>query len=521
VSRRQPLVLGLVGVLMAAVLGGAAYAAYTFFSGGGPRPDSALPSSTIAVAALDLDPHAGQKIEAIKTLRKFPALRKQLGIRSQDDLRRYVFDRGVAAGHCTGLDYARDVQPWIGERVALAAVDVGEKQPAPAIALQLSDRARARAGMAKIAGCIGGDFKFAIGEDYVIASDTDAHAREILAAGKKKPLADDPTYRTWTDRAGDQGVLNFYVSPGASKYLADLLGSFAGDLTGFGLDRPGTGAAAPTRARLDGDPLGPVRDALKGFRGLAGTVRFADGGMELSMAVGGTRGVRITHAPAVGNEVGKLPDDTALAVGFGIPKDLAGQVLDTVKGDRSADQFVQQAQTRTGLRFPEDLQTLLGHALTLSIGGEAPKNLDKLSGPGEVPVGLVLHGDSAAALALIQTAEEHLGMKLADLPVITERSGSKLVLSPSAAYARELTKDGGLGKTDAFRNAVPDADRASTIFFLRLDDSWRKAIVSLVTDLSPADADRVEKNLGPLEALGLSATSDGSTSRVRLKIATR
>ena len=46
------------------------------FLGAGPSPATAVPADAIAYLALDLDPSGGQKVEALKTLRKFPALRE-------------------------------------------------------------------------------------------------------------------------------------------------------------------------------------------------------------------------------------------------------------------------------------------------------------------------------------------------------------------------------------------------------------------------------------------------------------
>ncbi|MEZ5192869.1 MAG: hypothetical protein R2734_10330 [Nocardioides sp.] len=36
--------------------------------------------------SVDFDPSASQKIEAVKTLNKFPALKKELGLDPQDDI---------------------------------------------------------------------------------------------------------------------------------------------------------------------------------------------------------------------------------------------------------------------------------------------------------------------------------------------------------------------------------------------------------------------------------------------------
>src|SRR3954471_4971700 len=67
---------GLVGGAAVAVvaLAGATAWAVTQFLGAGAQPATAAPANTLAYVGLDLDPSGGQKIEALRTLRKFPAL---------------------------------------------------------------------------------------------------------------------------------------------------------------------------------------------------------------------------------------------------------------------------------------------------------------------------------------------------------------------------------------------------------------------------------------------------------------
>ena len=121
-----------VAVAVVAVLGGGAYAAYAFLSGGGPQPADVLPASTVAVVSVDLDPSAGQKIAAIKSIRRFPALKKSLGLHPDDDLRKFIFDKLVHEADCPDLDFGQDVKPWLGKRAAFALVDLDEHDPTPA-----------------------------------------------------------------------------------------------------------------------------------------------------------------------------------------------------------------------------------------------------------------------------------------------------------------------------------------------------------------------------------------------------
>jgi hypothetical protein len=501
---RRVTVIASVAVVVVALLSGGAYAAFAFLNGGGPQPADVLPASTVGVVSVDLDPSAGQKIAAIKSIRRFPALKESLGLHADDDLREFVFDKVVKAD-CAGLDFDKDVKPWLGKRAAFALVDLGQDHPTPAIALQINDADKARAGFDAIVRCTDPqDFAYVVGDDYLIASDSAAHAKAVLDRGREKPLADDAAYRKWTGEAGDAGVLTFYVGKTAAGYVGDLLDGIGGDFLGF------------DSGSSDGAPLDAAKSALDGFQGLGGTVRFADEGMELSVAGGGISQVK--GLATVGNQMGDLPSDTSAALGFGVDKDFAKQLVDDLT---SSGDTVAEVEADTGLDLPGDLQTLLGRAVTLSVGGDAPASLDDVKDLQDVPAGLVIHGDAARIRAVIATIEDHVGVHLADVPLVVDSADGKVAVATTRDYADQLLASGKLGSAGQFRNAVPDADKANGILFLDFDSAWRKALVQLVTgedgDSAGAEADA---NTEPLRALGFSSWTDGDVSHALLKIAT-
>ncbi|RNL64985.1 DUF3352 domain-containing protein [Nocardioides marmoriginsengisoli] len=529
-GKRRTAIIATVAVLVVAVLGGGAFATWKVFFAGGPQPAEALPTSTIAILSVDLNPSAGQKIEAIKAIRKFPALRENLGLETQDDLRKFLFEKATEAAGCKDFDFEKDVEPWIGKRAAVAAVDLGDDLPVPAIAIQVTDGDKAQAGFGKVARCgdFGTDFGFAVGDDYLIASDSAKHAQQILDDGAKKPLADDAAYQRWTDEAGDQGVLNFYVAKKAAQYLADGLDelgkSFTEGLTG-GIDPSssgGGGTSVPLKTECSDDPLGAAKDQLEKFDGLAGTVRFAGGGMELSLA---TRGVeQLDSSAAVGDKISKLPKDTAIAAGIGIPQGYASDLFTSFKcgAGAEANDFLKDAERETGLSFPGDLETLLGSAVTLSIGGDAPAKLNELDDPSNATIGLSIDGDASKIEDLIGKVETALGFKLSDIPIHLKTSDSRIVASPSEDYAEELLKDGSLGDTANFKNAVPNADKAAGVFYVNFDSGWRETLVEFAKELGASDDDVevADENSKPLKSFGVSSWTEGSTSHVLIKLST-
>lgn len=510
-GRRRTVLAGVVVVVLALV-GGGAYAAYSFLDGGGAQPADVLPSSTVAVLSVDLDPSASQKIAALKSIRKFPALKKSLGLQADDDLRRFAFDKIAGKGDCRGLDFARDVEPWLGKRAAIAAVDLGEPNPSPVIALQIDDQAKAQQGFRALVDCTHPqDFGFAVGKDYLVASDSVAHAQAVLDRGAQKPLADDSSYQRWTGEAGDAGVLSFYVAPHAADYatrLFDDLGSNIFDSSGKDFT-----FADPQSPSTPHDST--AKDLLAGFEGLGGTVRFSDGGMEVAVAYGGLD--QLTDAPVVGDQVGDLPGDTAAALGFAASRTGADRMVDQLG---TTDKQLADAEKETGLKLPEDLVTLFGRGVTLSVGGHAPRSFDDVAGPQDLSAGVVLHGDAARIKAIITTLEDHLGFQLSDVPIAVQDSGDKVALS-TGGYGSTLLKKGDLGSKSGFRDAVPEASKASAVLYVDFNSSWRDLLVQAATDGEGGrNASELQDNTEPLRSLGLSAWQDGAVTHGLLKITT-
>ena len=99
-GRKRGLLIG-GGIAALAVLGVGAWAAAQFFATGA-QPSEALPASTIGYVSIDLDPSGAQKIEALRTLNKFPAFKDELDLdarrrRPREDLRGDRPARGMPA----------------------------------------------------------------------------------------------------------------------------------------------------------------------------------------------------------------------------------------------------------------------------------------------------------------------------------------------------------------------------------------------------------------------------------------
>ena len=283
---RRTTVIAVAALVGAAAVGGAAWAAWSFFSTGA-QPAEALPDSTLGYVSVDLDPSGGQKIEALRTLKQFPAFEDEIGLDTDDDIREWIFDKIQGETDCAGLDYDDDIEPWLGDRFAVAAVDTGDDQPTPVFVIQVSDADGADEGLGKLRECGGGgpdDVAWSIDGDWALLGESQTIVDGIAKDAADSPLAADDDFQQWTGAAGDGGIMSMYAAPAAGKVLAEELGTFAGLPLGsvVDCDAPCEGFAIDEDATRSDE----MTEALEDFKGVAATVRFDDGGLELEVAGG-------------------------------------------------------------------------------------------------------------------------------------------------------------------------------------------------------------------------------------------
>ena len=479
-GRRTALVVA-GSVAVAAAVGAGAFGVTQFMSGGS-SPATAVPASAIAYASLDLDPSAAQKIEAIKIMRKFPGLRSQLKIGSRDDLRRVLFEQIQRDGSCGSLNYDRDVKPWLGDRVAVAAVPEGSRIE-PLAVVQVRDQDKARAGVRTLDRCgsDGGDSTgVAFSGDYMLVAETASEARRMARSVKSSTLADDADYKTWMDRVGDPGIVSMYAARSAASHL---------------LDAAGTTGGATGRKQLT--------QALKGFEGASAVVRFKDGAVETELSSKGL-GAGAAAATSSGPDIRTLPGSTAAALSVS----LRSGWLDSlgVSDDPALQQLMRQGEQATGLRLPGDIETLLGSGFDVSIDSGADfRQLSSSPDPTTIPVGIRIKGDPAKIKAVLAKLTAAAGPQ-ADL-IKVRSSGDLVAVGTDPAYVASLLAKGDLGDGAAFKRVVPEAGRSTGTFFVDFDagGGWLERLISSFG----GGQQEVLANVKPLDALGVSGWQDG------------
>ncbi len=512
-----------VGAIVAggAVVAGGAWAATSFFSTGA-QPAEALPASTVAYFSVDLDPSGGQKIEAIKTLRKFPGFTDKVDLKTDDDLRERFFEEVTSSGECEGLDYDADVKPWLGSRAAMAVVDLGEDEPTPVGVVQTTDAGKAEDGLSALVDACGGteDAEGEVGGwvvdgDWIVVAETPEIAQKVVDAADGSTLAGNASFEEWTGEAGDDGFMSMYVGKGVTKYLDEL-----GGMGGMGMmGMPG--AAMGEDGTTSGSEEVPeeLQQMIDDFDGMAATVRFDDGAVEIEYAMSNYQPdmTKFLDSQNGADMVAGLPDDTVAAFGMSLEEGWAGAMLDYVKRNlpedsATIDEQLAQFESETGLAFPEDVETLLGEGVTVSLGSGLDPDAVANGGPGEVPVGIRIDGDADEIQAVLDKIAAQAGPELAEFMQVTEGDGYA-VLALQDGYRGELEGGGSLGDSAAYSEVV-ESDEAQSLLFVNFnaDDDW---LVRLT-----GDSPEVSKNLEPLSAFGISGWVDDDVVHGLMKVTT-
>ena len=465
-----------------------------------------LPASTFGLVTVDLDPSGGQKVEAIKTLRKFPSFRDQVGLKPDSDPLKRLFDEAQKDGNCKDLDYERDVKSWIGQRLGFGGVEVDGKAR-PVAALQVSDADNAKTGFPRLAKCLEmSDYGWTLTDDYIVISDSTALAKQIVAAGKKAPLSENADFQKWTDEAGGAGIMNAYVGRKAVDVMSEELSSGSGDLGGL-VD--GSGGSDDEQQFAD------ILAGYKDFQGAGAVLRFADGGIELSMAGSGGKATR-TKA-TVADHVSAMPADTACcwrSRSRRAPSTRSRRPTPTGQA-RSSSGACSASTSRRTSRPCSASPSASASAVTLRTTSTS------INEPSDVSVGALIHGDSAEHRRRDRQARE--GARCDRSPTCrsprrarTARSSWPATSStPTSCSARASSPTTRASRTPYPTPTTPRWSATSTS-----TASGARPCSRPIRDEGGADDKEVADNLAVLRALGISAWTEDDVSHglVRLSL---
>ena len=400
------------------VLGGSAAAAAFFLMRGSSKELLQLvPASSEVVATAYLDPSAGQKLNLLALVHRFPALG------SDQDLRQEVNKALDEALESSGLTHD-DVLPWLGSEVAIV-VDFGPNGDVVTTALLAStDDGAAEAALHKgMTASLGAEqtrdyqgvtmhafgsgsslVSYAIVDHVVIISNRESGLTRVIdvSEGTAPDLADDPDFVETVSTLPEGKLGLVYVNPTelVSQALSESgLGAAAGSMPGLDTVR----ALRSIGMSLSAQPDGLAFDL---------TVRFDPSKLDPA-----TRGE--LDAPVHENAtLSFVPADSyAVATQQGLDttlKQVLDQALSTPQGER----------LRKRLGIDDALSALTGD-MAFEIG----------PGSGATPVGgaLVLGVDDPAAvqhtldgLADLALASQQRAYASAPVPAQGDRSGGQM-----------------------------------------------------------------------------------------------
>ncbi|GAA2206152.1 hypothetical protein GCM10009850_016100 [Nonomuraea monospora] len=471
---RKSWIIAVSAALAVILLGGGAVWAVGAFGGGGTQPNDVLPANSIAYARLDLDPAANQKLALFQLARKFTVTKDSF---SGEDPRKAVFDLINEQDEDSELDFAKDVDPWLGSRIGFAAVPSGKEEPDVAVAVQVKDQELAKAGIAKLMD--GDKYGVAFREDYALLSSTQALADKYAQA--EGSLSDNAEFSDDMGTVGEQGVLSFWADMGGLIELA--------------------------KKEIPADQQAAV-DQVKDAR-FAGALRFDSAYVELAGIVRGAKGMT-PQGDLPKADLGTLPASTAGALSIsGLDQIVTKQWAEiekqaTAAGSTEISQMLQQAKTQFGLELPGDLATVFGKNFTVAVDSQGLDS-DQIKG------GVRIMTDPAKAQAILDKVQAALAQNGGAAPQIAKVSGDGVfTVATTDEYAKALAAEGTLADSETFQTAIPNASDVNYALFVDLDKVEKLYLASMEGD--------DKANAQVLRAVGLSGTQTDTEATFSLRL---
>ena len=339
-----------VGIIAAVVAGavvllaGAAVAFFVLTSGRGPQPETAMPADTIAFVKIDLDPSAGQKVNALRFLRA--NLPDDAGIDIDPEAEDPIGNALSSTGIFDNADFTwSDIDAWLGDRAAVAAVPNGPGEVAPALFVRVDDETAMTSFFARFAPDIAVAM---VREGYAVIAEDQQIVDRI--ARSTRWLTDDSDFQQAMSALGAGRILSAWVSLPAAIAAQQSLS----DLTGASL--PSTEAADVQGSLAMGLAVEP--DVLE-------LLTVADG-----LVVDGET---LPWMPP-SDDLASLPGDVVAGVTMGNLGDYLGDVLALDSVREQVPDLEDEVAAQLGVSLDDVLAILSTSATVFAM--ESPEGLD-------------------------------------------------------------------------------------------------------------------------------------------------
>ena len=258
------------------------------------------------------------------------------------------------------------------------------------------------------------------------------------------------------------------------------------------------------------------KDKLRDFEGMAATIRFADGAIELEAAGDAGLGSTVPLGGSTADVVESLPSDSGAVVALGFKEGWFGDIVDYVApyAGEDADDLMSELSDMTGLDLPADAETLSGDSAALVLGGDFDPDAFFSSDDGsDIPVAVKIKGDPDKIEKVLDKLRDMAGPQANVLE--SDKDGDVIVVGPNADYRDEVLEDGGLGDNDVFKDVVRESDKAQGLVFVDVD-VFEDAIEESMGD---SDEEFFE-NFKQLSGIGAVAWVEDGVSHTVLRAAT-
>ena len=354
------------------------------------------------------------------------------------------------------------------------------------LVFQSTDDAKARAGIAKF----GSDNGVSFYRGYAVVAQTQQIADKAVADAKAANLSGNAQYQADLKQLGSLGIASGWADLGAaSKLIASAAGS---GITGSQLEVPGRLAFTVRMTSNSADLIGK-------FYGLSGPTSAAApdlGGLPATSAVAASASLNSAAIDKMWSQYRDLlgefvasssPDET------GVPPD-PEDVLDAL-------------QQEFGVRLPDDLKTLLGSGISVSVDAHG------LAGGSTPKFAVQTHTDGAAAVRVMDNIRHALENSGAELPVNYRATSTGLLIASDPDYLATVNASSSpkLSGLSSFRQALPDRAGATETAFVNLD-----AIAAELRAQGRSSDDL--KTLEAFSAVGLTAKVQGGTATLRIRL---
>lgn len=482
-KRGRAFAIGGAAVLVLAT-GAGAIAVGSALSGGGSQPEALVPKSAVAYVELDLDPSAGQKMQAFTFLRKFPQLQDSL---SADGSLGPVLSKMFKG---SAVDYAQDIQPWLGDRYAAAVVPGTKRAPVLELVLQTTDEAAAQASLTRLLATSGAGSQASVAtrDGYVVIAASVSPLGGADGANVAQQLVDDSAEANLSANQAYASDIEAFPSGIATMWVDNAgIGSLAKDLV------PGLGGGLATSGLTQAEGTSVA------------VLRFDDGALTLDGRGEVTQPLGSAGVPAVLD----LPDQTMVAaggsdIGTALKESFASSLKQLAGAGLPQGMFGRSSLDDTLGKWnnPKTWPMLFGDQTVLAVS---------VTADGEPEVGVRVVGGPDTVDALSQLVGDSTGKR----KVTTVPTSDGVVLATSPAWAQSIADGGRLGDSALFRSAVPKAASASLVAFVDFD-ALQASLASNGSASGTADL----ATLKPLKALGFSVSYEGSVGTFSLRITT-